>query len=49
MSAYFVAQDAQLYSLLDTMVISGEDVSCRIVFDTLVSVSVLNYLSFYVL
>ena len=31
--------DARLYSVLDTMVISGEDVCCRVVFGTLVVVS----------
>ena len=37
-----VVHDVWFYSVLDTMVISGEDVCCSMVFDTLVGVSVFN-------
>ena len=39
-SAFCVVHDVQLYSVLDTVVISGEDASCSVVFDTLVGVFV---------
>ena len=32
------SDDVRLYSALDTVVITGEDVSCRVVFGTLVGV-----------
>ena len=35
MSECFVVQDARLYSTLDTVVISGEDVCCSVVCGTL--------------
>ena len=37
-SACWVIHDVQLYSVLDTVVISGEDVCCSVVFGTLVGV-----------
>ena len=39
-SACRVVLDVRLYSVLDTVVISGEDVCCIVVFGTLVGVSV---------
>ena len=39
-SACCVVHDVWLYSVLDTVVISGEDVCRSVVFDTLVGVSV---------
>ena len=36
-----VVHDVRLYSVLDIVVISGEDVSCSVVFGTLVGVFVL--------
>ena len=38
----YVGHNFRLYSVLDTMVISGEDVCCSAVFGTLVDVSVFN-------
>ena len=40
-SACCVVHDVRLYSVLDTVVIYGEDVCCSVVFGTLVGVSVL--------
>ena len=37
-SACWVIHDVRLYSVLDTVVISGEDVCCSVVFGTLVGV-----------
>ena len=37
-SACWVVHDVRLYSVLDTVVISGEDVCCSVVFGTLVGV-----------
>ena len=37
-SACWVVHDVRLYSVLDTVVISGEDVCCGVVFGTLVCV-----------
>ena len=39
-SARSVIHDVRLYSVLDTVVISGEDVCCSVVFVTLVGVFV---------
>ena len=41
-SACCVVHDVQLYSVLDNVVISGEDVSCSVVFDTMVGVFVFS-------
>ena len=41
-SACLVVHDVLLYSVLDTVVISGEDVCCSVVFGTLVGVFVLS-------
>ena len=41
-NAYFVFHDALLYSVLDTVVISGKDVCCSAMFGNLVSVSQLS-------
>ena len=41
-SAYWVVHDVRLYSVLDTVVISGEDVYCSVVFGTLVGVFVFS-------
>ena len=41
-SACWVVHDVRLYSVLDTVVISGEDVCCSVVFGTLVVVFVLS-------
>ena len=41
-SACWVAHDVRLYSVLDTVVISGEDVCCSVVFGTLVGVFVFS-------
>ena len=41
-SACCVVHDVRLYSVLDTVVISGEDVCCRVVFGTLVGVFVIS-------
>ena len=41
-SACWVGHDVRLYSVLDTVVISGEDVCCSVVFDTLVGVFVFS-------
>ena len=38
MSVGFVVHDVRLYSVLDTVVIAGEDVCCCVVFGTLVGV-----------
>ena len=40
-SACWVVHDVRLYSVLDTVVISGDDVCCSVVFGTLVGVFVL--------
>ena len=40
--ACWVVHDVRLYSLLDTVVISGEDVCCSVVIGTLVGVSVFS-------
>ena len=40
-----VVHDVRLYSVLDTVVISGEDVCCSVVFGTLLGVFVLCGLS----
>ena len=37
-----VVHDVRLYSVLDTVVISGEDVCCSVVFATLVGVFVFS-------
>ena len=37
-----VVHDVRLYSVLDTVVISGEDVCCSVVFGTLVGVFVFS-------
>ena len=37
-----IVHDVRLYSVLDTVVISGEDVCCSVVFGTLVGVSVFS-------
>ena len=37
-----VRVDVQLYSVLDTVIISGEDVCCSVVFGTLVGVFVFS-------
>ena len=37
-----LVDDVQLYSVLDTVVISGEDVCCNVVFGTLVGVFVFS-------
>ena len=42
MSACFVVHASWLYSVLDTVLISGEDVCCSVAFDTLVGVSVFS-------
>ena len=39
-SACCVVNDIRLYSVLDTVVISGEDICCSVVFGTLVGVFV---------
>ena len=41
-SACSVVHDVRLYSVLDIVVISGENVSCSVVFCTLVGVSVFS-------
>ena len=41
-SACWVVHDFRLYSVLDTVMISGEDVCCRALFDTLIGVSVFS-------
>ena len=41
-SACRVVQDVRLYSVLDTVVISGKDVCCSVVFGTLVGVFVFS-------
>ena len=41
-SACCVVHDVRLYSVLDTVVISGEDVCCSVVFGTLVVVFVFS-------
>ena len=41
-SAWWVVHDVRLYSLLDTVVISGEDVCCSVAFGTLVGVFVFS-------
>ena len=41
-SACRVVHDARLYSVSDTVVISGEDVCCSVVFDALVGVFVFS-------
>jgi len=41
-SACFVVHDVLLYSVLDTVVMSGEDVCCSVLFGTLVGVFVLR-------
>ena len=43
-SAWLVVHDVRLYSVLETVVISGEDGCCSVVFDTLVVVYVLGVL-----
>ena len=43
-SAYWVVHGVQLDSVLDTMVISGDDVCCSVVFGTLVCVCLLSVL-----
>ena len=40
-SAFSVVHDVRLYSVLDTVVMSGDDVCCNVVFSTLVGVLVL--------
>ena len=45
MIVHVVVHDVRLYSVLDTVVISGEDVCCSVVFGTLVAVFVLCGLS----
>ena len=42
MSVCFVVQHAQLYSVLDTVVISGDNVCCSVMFGTRVGGSVLS-------
>ena len=37
-SACLFVNDVRLYSVLDTVMISGDDVCCNVVFDTLVGV-----------
>ena len=39
-NACWVVHDVRLYSVLETVVISGADVCCSVVFDTLVGASV---------
>ena len=41
-SACSVVHDVRLYNVLDTVVISGEDVCCSVVFGTLVGVFVFS-------
>ena len=41
-SACWVVLDVPLYSVLDTVIISGDDVCCSVVFDTLVGVFVIS-------
>ena len=41
-NACWVVHDVRLYSVLDTAVISGEDVCCSVVFGTLVDVFVVS-------
>ena len=41
-SACWVVHDVRLYSVLDTVVISGDDVCCSVVFVTLVGVFVFS-------
>ena len=42
MSVCYVVHDVRLYSVLDIVVISGEDICCSVVLGTLVGVSVLS-------
>ena len=42
MSACCVVHDVRLYSVIDTVVISGDDVCCSVVFGTLVGVFVFS-------
>ena len=42
-SACCVVHDVRLYSVLDTVVISGDDVCCSVVFGTLVGGFVFNH------
>ena len=44
-SAYCVVHDVRLYSVSDTMVLSGKDVCCSAVFETLVDVSMFSVIS----
>ena len=44
-SACFVVHNTRLYSVVDTVVGSGEDISCSVEFSTIVGVSVLCDLS----
>ena len=39
-----VVHDVRLYSVLDTVVICGEDVCCSVVFGTLVGVFVFSFM-----
>ena len=48
-SACLVVYDVRLYSVLDTVVISVDDVCCSVVFDTLVGVSVFSGMWFELL
>ena len=41
-SAFSFVHDVRLYSVLDTVVISGEDICCSVVFGTLVGVFVFS-------
>ena len=43
-----MAHDVQLYSVLDTLVISGEDVCCSVVFGTLVGGFVFSVMCYVV-
>ena len=45
-SACWVAHDDRLYSMLDTVVIYGDDVCCSVVFDTLIDVVVLSVMCY---
>ena len=44
-NAFRVVHNVRLYSVFDTVVISGEDVCCSVVFVTLVGVSVFSVMS----
>ena len=48
-SACWVLYDVRLYTVFDTVVISGDDVCCSVVFDTLVGVFVFSVMWFELL